>query len=139
LGTYTVLDCLPVIRQIPGYPKVDRDNDYLMARFDGAVLDGKPWGRGVADGNTQLPAAQSERPAERALSQLEVRQSESRTVTENMLQTSLVQTNTCQWFEPRVSVCSDCAFTVCRLPRRPAIRWRWRISRTIRRRGRRPA
>ena len=65
-------DFMPVIRQIPGYPKVDRDNDYLMARFDGAVLDAKPWGRGVGS-NDQLPASQSARPADRALSQLEVR------------------------------------------------------------------
>ena len=85
LGVCSLLDCVPVIRQIPGYPKVDRDNDYLMARFDGAVLDGKPWGRGVADGKTQLPAAQSERPAERALSQLEVRHPGSSIVTKNML------------------------------------------------------
>ncbi|KAK9812844.1 hypothetical protein WJX72_004622 [[Myrmecia] bisecta] len=35
-------------RQIPGYPRVDQDNDYLLARFDGAVLDAKPWGRGAA-------------------------------------------------------------------------------------------
>ena len=43
-----------------------------MARFDGAVLDAKPWGRGAQSG-VQLPAVQSERPAEQALSCLEVR------------------------------------------------------------------
>ncbi len=83
---YSVLDCMPVIRQIPGYPKVDRDNDYLMARFDGAVLDGKPWGRG-AQGDQQVPAAQSARPAERALSQLEVRRPDLKVVLSHMLRT----------------------------------------------------
>ena len=38
-----------------------------MARFDGAVLDAKPWGRGVAGWHDwQLPAALSERPAEQS-------------------------------------------------------------------------
>ncbi len=40
---------LAVCRQIPGYPRVDRENDYLISRFDGMVLDAKPW--------TQLQAA----------------------------------------------------------------------------------
>ncbi len=34
-------------RDMPGYPKVDRENDYLIARYDSAVLDAKPWGRGA--------------------------------------------------------------------------------------------
>jgi hypothetical protein len=33
-------------RQIPGYPRIDRDNPYFIARFDGVVIDGKPWGIG---------------------------------------------------------------------------------------------
>ena len=28
---------------MPGYPLIDQSNDYLMARFDKAVLDAKPW------------------------------------------------------------------------------------------------
>ena len=64
-------ECLSwACRRIPGYPKVDRDNDYLMARFDGAVLDGKPWGRGAA-----VPGPLAFVPrnaAEEALSRLEV-------------------------------------------------------------------
>jgi hypothetical protein len=36
-------------RDMPGYPKVDKESDFLIARFDGAVLDGKPWGRGALD------------------------------------------------------------------------------------------
>lgn len=28
------------------YPRVDADNPYLLARFDGAIVDGKPWGKG---------------------------------------------------------------------------------------------
>lgn len=34
---------------MPGYPRVDQASDHLIARFDGAVLDGKPWGRGALD------------------------------------------------------------------------------------------
>ncbi|KAG0588957.1 hypothetical protein M758_2G234900 [Ceratodon purpureus] len=33
-------------RYMPGYPKVDVDNGYLISRYDGLVVDGKPWGRG---------------------------------------------------------------------------------------------
>jgi hypothetical protein len=41
---------------MPGYPRVDRGNDYLMTRFDGAVVDGLPWGRGHYDlGSAWLP------------------------------------------------------------------------------------
>jgi len=35
---------------MPGYPKVDRHSDYLIARYDGAVLDAKPWGKGALEG-----------------------------------------------------------------------------------------
>jgi len=28
------------------YPRVDAGNPYLLARYDGAVVDGKPWGKG---------------------------------------------------------------------------------------------
>ena len=34
------------------YPKIDRDNPYFIGRFDGIVLDAKPWGRGLPE----LPA-----------------------------------------------------------------------------------
>lgn len=34
---------------MPGYPKVDQQSDYLIARYDGAVLDAKPWGRGATE------------------------------------------------------------------------------------------
>ncbi|KAL2645335.1 hypothetical protein R1flu_012922 [Riccia fluitans] len=33
-------------RYLPGYPRVDRGNPYLISRFDGLILDGKSWGRG---------------------------------------------------------------------------------------------
>ena len=39
--------CVMQCRDMPGYPKVDRESDYLIARYDGAVLDAKPWGRGA--------------------------------------------------------------------------------------------
>ncbi len=41
---------------MPGYPKVDRESDFLISRFDGAILDAKPWGR-AAPG--QPPSAES--------------------------------------------------------------------------------
>lgn len=31
-------------RKIPGYPKIDTHNDYFLARFDGALIDGQSWG-----------------------------------------------------------------------------------------------
>lgn len=31
---------------MPGYPKVDADNAYLISRYDGLVIDGKSWGKG---------------------------------------------------------------------------------------------
>ena len=34
------------VRHIPGYPKVAERNPYLVARYDGSVVDAKPWGAG---------------------------------------------------------------------------------------------
>lgn len=28
-------------RHMPGYPRIDVGNDYLMARYDGAIVDGQ--------------------------------------------------------------------------------------------------
>ena len=28
---------------MPGYPLIDKSNDYLMSRYDKAILDAKPW------------------------------------------------------------------------------------------------
>jgi len=33
-------------RRMAGYPKVDRGNPYLAARYDGVVIDSQPWARG---------------------------------------------------------------------------------------------
>jgi hypothetical protein len=33
-------------RDMRNYPTVDRGNDFLISRFDGALLDAQPWGRG---------------------------------------------------------------------------------------------
>ena len=63
---------LSPLRQIPGYPRIDRDNDYLLARIDGAVLDGKPWGHGTQEPGYTL-ALHPRNSAEAALSRLEVR------------------------------------------------------------------
>ncbi len=38
--------CCCASRKIPGYPKIDTHNDYFLARFDGALIDGQSWGRG---------------------------------------------------------------------------------------------
>ena len=31
------------LRHMPGYPRVDKGNDTLLARYDGAVVDALPW------------------------------------------------------------------------------------------------
>lgn len=31
---------------IPGYPRVDAQNPYLMTRYDGIVMNSQPWGLG---------------------------------------------------------------------------------------------
>ncbi|CAM6115205.1 unnamed protein product [Calypogeia fissa] len=33
-------------RFMPGYPRVDRGNPYLISRYDGLIVDAKPWGKG---------------------------------------------------------------------------------------------
>lgn len=33
-------------RYMPGYPRVELGNPYLISRFDGLIIDGNPWGRG---------------------------------------------------------------------------------------------
>lgn len=33
-------------RYIPGYPRVDAQNPYLITRYDGTVINGQPWGCG---------------------------------------------------------------------------------------------
>lgn len=30
-----------------GYPKIDEDNAYLITRYDGIIIDSKPWGHGL--------------------------------------------------------------------------------------------
>lgn len=45
-------------RQIPGYPLVARTNPYLLARFDGVVLDAKPWGAGREGGSREEEGAE---------------------------------------------------------------------------------
>lgn len=48
-------------RYIPGYPRVDAHNPYLISRYDGTVINAQPWGSGGEtrekwDGLTSLPA-----------------------------------------------------------------------------------
>ncbi|XP_031493651.1 uncharacterized protein LOC116259842 [Nymphaea colorata] len=33
-------------RYIPGYPRIDAQNPYLISRYDGTVIDAQPWGAG---------------------------------------------------------------------------------------------
>jgi len=40
---------------IPGYPQIDRDNSYLLSRYDGVVIDAKPWEEGDPYGETCWP------------------------------------------------------------------------------------
>jgi len=35
------------LRHMPGYPKIAADNPYLVARYDGSVVDASPWGLGA--------------------------------------------------------------------------------------------
>jgi len=47
LAIHTDTDaCCCASRKIPGYPKIDTHNDYFLARFDGALIDGQSWGQG---------------------------------------------------------------------------------------------
>ncbi|KAK9663826.1 hypothetical protein RND81_14G001100 [Saponaria officinalis] len=51
-------------RYIPGYPKVDAHNSYLITRYDGTVINAQPWGSGddvreFWDGVSCLQAAHS--------------------------------------------------------------------------------
>ena len=41
--------CKLICRRMPNYPNVDKGNDYLISRFDGAILDALPWGSGADD------------------------------------------------------------------------------------------
>jgi hypothetical protein len=138
-------DAARVLRQIPGYPKVDRNNDYLIARFDGAVLDAKPWARGAPHPD-QCPARDSQRPAERALCRLEVRRplqaSHDLAATQHFANARAGVAPSAE--HPKIlglhSVATPAVsgLRVAPLRRRCAIRWRWRTSQITRRRGRRP-
>eukprot|EP00803_Ostreobium_quekettii_P004429 evm.model.scf_338.3 EVM.evm.TU.scf_338.3 scf_338:51123-51557(+) len=58
-------------RHIPNYPRVDMSNPYLFARFDGAVIDAKPWGHGQLSLEHAFPEA-PQTEAERDLERLQV-------------------------------------------------------------------
>jgi len=42
-------------RQIPGYPRIDMENGTLAARFDGSIVDSKPWGEGLVGCGSPSP------------------------------------------------------------------------------------
>jgi hypothetical protein len=42
-------------RRMPGYPRIDRGNPYLTARYDHGIVDSLPWGRGwSAEGRVRV-------------------------------------------------------------------------------------
>lgn len=43
-------------RYIPGYPRINAQNPYLITRYDGTIINGQPWGQG---GETREPWGQS--------------------------------------------------------------------------------
>lgn len=63
--TSTALTSAVADRHIPGYPRVDRGNDTLLARYDGAVMNALPWadlqdaGAPAAAAAAALPPPQS--------------------------------------------------------------------------------
>lgn len=58
-------------RQMADYPRVDANNSYLLARYDGAIIDGKPWGLGRISREHPI-IRRSENQAEQCLNDLEV-------------------------------------------------------------------
>lgn len=73
---FRVTNCL-LCRRIPGFPKIDTNNDYFLARFDGALIDGQSWTRvGPYAGSMQSispPEPAVHRALLAQLQQLEVR------------------------------------------------------------------
>ena len=61
---------LLLCRYMPGYPKIDQESDYLIARYDGTVLDAKPWGRGALEAAQNAIALGYTRQQETILQQL---------------------------------------------------------------------
>ena len=55
------------LRRIPGFPKIDTDNDYFLARFDGALIDGQSWTRVRADAGSMQSGSRPENALHRAL------------------------------------------------------------------------
>jgi hypothetical protein len=43
------------MKYMKNYPRVGADNDYLIVRSDGSVIDAKPWGRGCLSGTNEWP------------------------------------------------------------------------------------
>lgn len=60
------------LRQMADYPRVDANNSYLLARYDGTIIDGKPWGLGRVSREHPV-VRKSEKRAEQCLNKLEVR------------------------------------------------------------------
>ncbi|KAK9790327.1 hypothetical protein WJX73_009725 [Symbiochloris irregularis] len=48
-------------KHLPGYPKVDRDNDALLARYDGSIINALPWARLHGDPQADLQLDDSAR------------------------------------------------------------------------------
>ena len=70
---------------MPGYPLIDKSNEYLMSRYDKAVLDAKPWcaaQQQLQENGDELPnQGPTLSPENSQLSRLEVRSPASATAT----------------------------------------------------------
>ena len=50
---------LCVSRSMPNYPNIDQQNDYIMSRFDGCLIDGLAWSQAATLVATQPEASES--------------------------------------------------------------------------------
>lgn len=51
-------------RQIPGYPRIDRSSDFLIARFDSLIIDALPWNRALLAHHASPSSQASERDSD---------------------------------------------------------------------------
>lgn len=74
---------LLLLRRIPGFPKIDAQNDYFLARFDGALIDGHAWTRVAAQTGSMQSTGHQESAVQKAwmaqLQKLEVGTVDSQT------------------------------------------------------------
>ena len=54
---------LCVSRSMPHYPNIDQQNDYIMSRFDGCLIDGLAWSQAATLVATQPEGSESMKAA----------------------------------------------------------------------------